>query len=405
MNAARYLFAIATLMILVPLTSTTSAEVLYVEAGVSSDESCASRTAPCATISDAVRLASDGDEIQIAAGTYSEHVTISQKDLTLVGQGRKLTILESPGDLSTRGVTVCGGSVTIRALSIKSFWSGVYVPSYCPSEPATQVNVRNCRLENDSYDVNVKMGDATISHSRLAGTHGLYVGQDSGPVTVLVANSTFSNVNSGVWHNSPVGSLRIRDNEFRGCSTGIRAWGEGTLKANRNLIVDTYYGISVKVGAPVITNNVIDGGRYGISLTGSESLVAHNTIVNTSGMGIRCHTDSWRDYSWVVNNALLDNEYGFYGETGCQADVQTNAAYGSVSSNYDGSFQDHGDNLDGFAFRLGDEYAAEAVYESVSPYIIAVCSLDGAGTSDESLPKKDHYGNKRGTSPTIGAVE
>ena len=48
------------------------------------------------TIQAAIDAATNGDTIEIAAGTYREQVTVTGKDITLHGAGTGQTIIESP---------------------------------------------------------------------------------------------------------------------------------------------------------------------------------------------------------------------------------------------------------------------------------------------------------------------
>ena len=48
------------------------------------------------TIQAAINAATNGDTIEIAAGTYREQVTVTGKDITLHGAGSGQTIIEAP---------------------------------------------------------------------------------------------------------------------------------------------------------------------------------------------------------------------------------------------------------------------------------------------------------------------
>ena len=67
---------------------------LFVNSATGHDtNSCASVAVPCATIGHAVSLASSGETIHVAAGTYVEQLVIS-KSVTIVGASNTLTIIK-----------------------------------------------------------------------------------------------------------------------------------------------------------------------------------------------------------------------------------------------------------------------------------------------------------------------
>jgi hypothetical protein len=57
------------------------------------------------TIQDAVNVASSGDVIQVAAGTYVEQVIVDGKDITIAGAGRANTFIHAPEILATTFTT------------------------------------------------------------------------------------------------------------------------------------------------------------------------------------------------------------------------------------------------------------------------------------------------------------
>jgi len=72
---------------------------------------------PFLTIGEAITTATDGDTINVAAGTYNGNVAID-KSLTLQGAGAATTIIVGVG--STAAVTITADSVTIDGFTVKN---------------------------------------------------------------------------------------------------------------------------------------------------------------------------------------------------------------------------------------------------------------------------------------------
>ncbi len=97
----RYLTALAALALLLAVTGTAGATTWNVNPGQS--------------IQNAIDGASPGDTINVAAGTYSETLTIP-KSLTLQGAGRSLSTVNGSG--GNRAVDITGSNVTFRDFSV-----------------------------------------------------------------------------------------------------------------------------------------------------------------------------------------------------------------------------------------------------------------------------------------------
>jgi predicted outer membrane repeat protein len=98
-------------------TATRGPMTLYVNGRAGTDTpSCGAPAAPCKTIGQAITNAQSADTIDVAAGTYAEHVVIG-KQLTLSGAGEERTIVAAT--MSHRAVvTVAAHGVILSRLTV-----------------------------------------------------------------------------------------------------------------------------------------------------------------------------------------------------------------------------------------------------------------------------------------------
>ena len=75
------------------------------------------------TIQEAINVANPGDTIEVGAGTYYEHVSISKEDLTLKGEELSTTIIDGNGTGSV--ITVTANNAVISGFTIRNGDSGI----------------------------------------------------------------------------------------------------------------------------------------------------------------------------------------------------------------------------------------------------------------------------------------
>jgi len=207
-----------------------------------------------------------GDTIQVAAGTYPEHIVVN-KSVTLQGD-KRLSIIT--GDGNTKMVAVNVSNVKITGFTIKDgggWWKGIYVEPLKVPYTLTGINIT----------------DNTIINTN----EGVFLSNCMGAV---ISNNTIDNTYYGV---------RFYDSDYNTIMNN---------KINRS----RYYAVDFYSGSDnnKITSNEITNGKYGILLEYVKSTTIElNTIASNTEYGIRL---SYSNYTLVKGNTIMKNKYGVY---------------------------------------------------------------------------------------------
>jgi len=232
-----------------------SKNTIYVNPEDGNDSETGKKSSPLKTITQALKVASDGSTIQLATGTYSEDTgetfpLIVKNQITLQGdpqnQGYK-TIIKGYGYFISP--TGAGQNVAIAATKDAGAITGVTV---------------------------------TNNHSR---GHGIWV-ESASPK--IVGNTLTRNGNTGVSLNGKSSSL-VEDNYFYNNSgNGLLIYGNSQPEVVKNTFEQTGFGISlVQNSVAKITENTFDGNRIGIILEGNaQGTLRNNEIVNSAESGL-----------------------------------------------------------------------------------------------------------------------
>jgi parallel beta-helix repeat protein len=227
----------------------------YVSPGGSNNATCLQAN-PCQTVTAGVAAAAPGDTINLAAGTYTEQVTIT-KSVTLKGAGKAQSTIKAPATFvldafgQSNIVEIGGGAmVTLTRLTV-----------------AGPVPLGGCGIDTHSiaYGIFV-VGDATLDMSNAA-VNDIFNGPFNGPVSGCqqgVAVRLGSNFLGQVAHGS---LTNVSINRYQ--KGGIVVDGPGTTATivNDSVInlpetVIASNGIQISRGATAtVTNNTISGNE------------------------------------------------------------------------------------------------------------------------------------------------
>jgi hypothetical protein len=248
------------------------------------------------SITEAVAMAQDGDEIIVKPGTYDEAIIITA-DITLRGEDRDSVVILPAGDGPT----------------YDDFWWGP--ASYSMLLLESDAVISDLTFARSSHDVVVKGGapsihdismdgdnlviyagsSATLADSTLRGSW-VHVDEQS-PVTV--EGSTFHAIVANT-DNTPLvgGPVTIRDNTTQGIAFNGSALVEGnTLVAGTESMFDEFYGSGIDVQAGegwLIKDNTVKGFLRGTAIDvprGAMGTVSGNTLTDNQ-IAIKTASDS-----------------------------------------------------------------------------------------------------------------
>jgi hypothetical protein len=287
-----------------------------------------SPSTPKQTINAAIAVASAGDIVSIAAGTYAG-CTLN-KSVNLQGQGIGVTIIQGSGSGNGIDVTTNISGVTISNLSITNFQMGINFAN--TASTVTNLTLNNVSSSGNTthgfYSVATNFDGLTIANCKFNNNtpnfgRGIWItGGTTSHSNIIITNSQFNN--NGLvgfdlsLHNS-LNNLTITGCEFLGNGDSGIAFYEGhSSPANSEI---------------VITNNEVEmvgNSRFGIEVknaTGTSLetgagrvLISDNYIYQTStgndsrdfaGIAVICRREGVAAYpepsGVVIKNNLIEN--------------------------------------------------------------------------------------------------
>ena len=216
-----------------------------------------------ATITDALAAAVPEDVVQVAAGTWTEDITIPG-GVTVLGSGLDQTIIDGQ-------VTVSGGQAGIASLNVVGPGASVNTDCGIDVSAGNSILAQSIRVIDWYAGVCFNPGAALlvpwpmIDRATLQ-TNGYGVVIYSGEATVT--NNYFAyQVRSGVWGFDNITSALVINNTFVGNSFG----------GNTS---DRDASISLGVGGAtaIVRNNSVTSNHYGMQCEGCEATFDHNNV-------------------------------------------------------------------------------------------------------------------------------
>jgi len=253
--------------------------------------------APYPTIQLAVNAASPGDVVEIAGGTYFEHVNVTGKtDVTIQARGSDVVTVDASGVGYPLYVHGFSDRVRVRNLRLQNTSTyGVAIAT------TTNVRIENCEVSLVGADgVRALWNDGllikrcTILHP---GGDGIYV-YESG--ARLLKNTIVQPGSDGITMIG--GANSAEQNAIEGCGAsgivvGDAADATGPCLVFKNVVNDTTQeGIWVRTlatGCSVMENRIKRAGYDGIQLDGASTghMVFKNRISRASLQGLEISSD------------------------------------------------------------------------------------------------------------------
>jgi Calx-beta domain len=246
---------------------------------------CTQADPNCATIQAAVTAASAGDTIQVAAGTYAEHVTVN-KNLTVNGAGAALTFVDgtqtgtvftvNTAAVSLSGMTIANGKTSANGGGI--FNNGATLSVNGCTIGNNSANGDGGGIANDNGTLNVT--SSTVSSNFAASGGGGISNSNAG--TLSVANSTVNNnsaVNDGGGiFNFNDSTANITNSTVTNNSANI---GGGILNSGAVLTVTSS---TISNNSATVTNCDCAGGGI-LNEPGGVARIRSSIVAGNTGFG------------------------------------------------------------------------------------------------------------------------
>lgn len=282
-----------------------------------------------AKIQDAISGVAAGGTVNVASGTYAEHVTLS-KSLSLIGADKTTTIIDGTG--SGVVLTITSSDVLFKDFTVKN--SGTDINA---NAGIVLVGVGNCTVENNIITNNVtgvavmsssgnNIKDNTISNSARYGivleAHPAYPTTYSTSNTIS-GNTMVANARDGIYAGENCDGNSITDNSISGAigttegssfeGNGIYLWKSAGNTVTENTIFSNAIGYGIEMYGS--KNNTITGNDITGNLDGFQ--IRNINEAEYPGYSIRGNT--------ISGNKIYDNtRVNLYGSPNFDFNIEKN---------------------------------------------------------------------------------
>jgi len=277
--------------------------VLYVSASGNDANDCFTMNTACKTISAALSKSVSGDFILIAAGSYTENVTIHDTDLTVIGFGPTSTVVQG-------GLRILSAIVRLFDLGVSGGFPNV-------SSNHSQLTLTRVRLTNglvglaSSSDSVVEINDSLIGNNCAQTGAGI----SNGGVLTIRNTLVMSNTACGIGGCCPGTGAEFTQPDFGGLAQGGGLNNSGVVTIlNSAFIANSSSGNGGAIdddGALTAINTTLSGNHAqlqgGAIVSYKQITLTNVTIVsNTTGTGGAVNVSG----TTRLHNTLIANNTG-----------------------------------------------------------------------------------------------
>ena len=261
-------------------------------------------TGDCTTIQACIDSAGAGDSVLVGPGHYYEPLTISAKNIALIGElgaaatfihgaplRRTVHCISIPTKGVIRGLTITEGEVS------SPYWpDNVGGGVFCESSDVEIVD--NIITNNIGGGIAADAASVLyVSRNTISYNRGVWVeyGEIPGCGVYCLTSRALIEDNE-FFHNDDAPAVLcqgsspvVRRNIMREGSSGIDCLASSQATIYENLIVNgTNHGVYVSFSSPTIRNNTIVANNEGLSLDSASPIVENNVITASRWYGIDC---------------------------------------------------------------------------------------------------------------------